>query len=100
MYILAYIFLNIKEYMKDEYLDHIKSLHITRVAILNDQDWLEDFSNVEDAIGYVSAITERSSMTSMAADRISARVGFSDGAYEQCVHGSGAIVIQWLRRFL
>lgn len=85
--------------MEDEYLDYIKNMHIKRVAIMNGHGWLESFRKIEDAVSYVSAITERNNVPSTAPDRLSAKVELSTGESEQCTYGSGDLIIQWLRRF-
>ena len=77
----------------------LSPLSISSVAVIASYGWKEQFSGLEEAIKYVTAISELVSDESTPLDQIQVMVEFGNGESERCAYASKERTIEWMSHF-
>jgi len=74
-------------------------LTVSSVAVIASHGWKEQFLALEEAIKYVTAISEQVDDENTSLDQIQVMVDFASGESERCAYASKERTIQWISRF-
>ena len=74
-------------------------LQISSVFIIAAYGWKENFSDLNEAIEYISTINELVEDPTTPLDNIQVMVEFGTGESERCAYNTKERTLQWLHRF-